>query len=172
MITYTFKDEPLAFKNSKKAKAQTIGRALARISDENKGRLTPRAVVAAAEDTRSPLHKHFEWDDTAAASKWRERQASKIIAVIHVEDLDVEEGTARAFLSVTDKGGVSYRQHAEVKSSIDLQLAVLQTAERDLEAFERRFRNLTDICDMVRVAREKVVEQRHDAEQRVHMTRG
>ena len=167
MITYTFKDQPLTFKNAKKAKAQSIGKALAAISEAHEGRLTPKAVVMAASDDKNPLHKHFEWDEAEAASRWRERQARDIIAAIHVEDADVEEGTARAFLSIADKGGVSYRQHSEVKASTDLQLAVLMAAERDLGAFERRYRDLNDICDLVRTAKEKVVERRESAEQRV-----
>lgn len=51
-------------------------------------------------------------------------------------------------------------------SSVDLQLSVLKQAERDLAAFERRYRDLEAICDTVRQAREAVVKRRQKVESR------
>ncbi len=85
MITYTFRDEPVAILNAKKADPQKIGRALAKIAEANAGRLTPGAVVEAARSPNSALHRHFEWDDRKAAEAYRRDQAREIIAVIRVE---------------------------------------------------------------------------------------
>lgn len=164
MITYTFRDEPVAILNAKKADPQRIGRALAKIAADGAGRLTPSAVVEAARDVRSPLHRHFEWDDSKAAHAYRKDQAREIIRVIRAE----ENGSTptRAFLSVSDGSGVSYRTAQEVMASVELQLAVLKAAERDLDAFTARYRDLVDICDDVRAAREKVKARRETAEAR------
>jgi hypothetical protein len=168
MITYTFREDgPLAIKNAAKADPQKMGEALARVADGNEGRLTPNAVVESARNSRHALHKHFEWDNTIAAGRYREDQARAIIRVVMVADGDTEEGVARAFISVADKGGVAYHSHAEVKSSLQLQVAVLDAAERDLKAFQRRYRELGDVCDSVRVAEERIKAEREKVEPRV-----
>ncbi len=164
MITYTFRDEPVAILNAKKADPQKIGRALAKIAEANAGRLTPSAVVEAARASSSPLHRHFEWDDSKAAEAYRRDQAREIISVIRCEE-GGEEPT-RAFLSVKDGAGTAYRTKQEVSTSVELQLAVLKQAERDLDAFTKRYRELADICDDVRSAREKVVARRSQMEAR------
>ncbi len=159
MIKYIFAERPLTIRAAKKASAQRIGEALATVAEAGKGRLTPKAVVEAARDQRNPLHKHFTWDDVEAAASWRLEQARTIIRCIRVEDADADTGVARAFLSIADKGGTSYRTLDAVKGSRDLQLAVLRQAERDLKAFETRYREIDDICEMVRSARERLTDR-------------
>ena len=93
-------------------------------------------------------------------------QARNMIRVVRVVDEATESGTARAFISVSTKNGVSYRSHDDVKSSKDLQDAVLAQADRDLEAFERRYRELKDICSIVSSARAAIRTRRGKVEQR------
>lgn len=49
------------------------------------GRLAPADVVEAARDPQSPLHSHFEWDDTDAARKYRLDQARTLIRSVKIE---------------------------------------------------------------------------------------
>ena len=164
MIRYIFREEPVAILNAKKADPQKIGQALAKVAEEGGGRLTPPAVVAAARSPKSALHKHFLWDDAKAAEAYRLDQARAMIGVIRIDDESDEP--KRAFLSVKDPDGVSYRTAAEVAGSLDLQLAVLRQAEKDLDAWTKRYRQLTDICEDVSAAREKVRSRRERAESR------
>jgi hypothetical protein len=163
MIRYVFRDEPVAILNAKKADPQKIGQALAKVAQEGNGRLTPSAVVEAATNPKSPLHRHFEWDNAKAAAAYRIDQAREIIRVIRIED--GEDTPQRAFLSVKDDAGVSYRTAAEVAGSLDLQIAVLKQAERDLDAFKRRYAELQDICEEVSLARDKVRQRRERLEE-------
>lgn len=165
MIKYVFDDEqPLAFKAAAKADPQRLGEALATIQDAHGGRLEPEHVVDAARPKNSVLHKHFEWDDAAAAEAYRKDQARAIIRVVRVESEDTTE-QPRAFWSIADKGGVSYRSLGEVKTSIELQLSLLRQAERDLDAFEKRYRSISgDICDLVREAKERATTRRQELE--------
>lgn len=158
MIRYVFKEEPLAIKNAKRANPQKIGEALAKVAG-NSGRLTSKAVVEAAKDPRNALHKHFEWDDTKAANSYRLDQARFLIRAVRVEDDDAAEEPLRAFYSVSDKGGKAYHTLDAVRASRELQLAVLKQAERDLTAFERRYSELNDICDLVRTARDRLSDR-------------
>jgi len=167
MIKYVFdEDKILNIKGADKAKAQEIGEALAKISEQEKGRLNPKAIVDAARSNRHVLHKHFEWDDGLAAEQWRMEQARSIVQSIHIEHEDTESGVARAFLSIRDKDGVSYRTIEEVMGSADLQSKVLASAERDLLAFESRYRSLNDICELVRGVRQQVAIRRSKHENR------
>lgn len=159
-IRYCFDEEKIInLKNKNKANPQAIGESLEQIAEKT-GALTPGAVVDAARSPRSVLHRHFEWDDQKAAEQHRLMQARDLIASIHVEHEATDNGLARAFLSVRDEEGVRYRRLSDILASADLQARVLEAAERDLQAFEERFRNLHDVCVLVREAREKVAAHR------------
>jgi len=165
MVQYVFRDEPLTIKNAKKANPQKIGEALAQIAEAGKGHLLPKAVVNAARNDRSPLHRFFEWDQEVAAEAYRLDQARTLIRSIKIVDDDRDE-PAPAFISIAGKGGTSYRSLSDVLSNSDLQLAALQSAERDLRSFEKRYQAMAEICAIVRAAREKIAERRTSLESR------
>lgn len=156
MIRYAFR-EPLTIKGAKNADPQIIGKALDAIEQERGGRITPKAVVETAKDEANPLHPFFEWDDAKAAEAYRLDQARVIIRSIQVKD---EEGDQHpAYFSVNEKGGQSYRSYSDVMSSRDLQLAVLRSAKRDLDAWENRYRELVEICELIRPASRRLSER-------------
>jgi hypothetical protein len=109
----------------------------------------------AATDPKHPIHPHLEWDDTVAAHRYRLDQVRAIIRCIRQTD-DENHEPVHSFLSVSDKGGIAYRGVREVQTSATLRLQVLKQAERDLEAWERRYKDLSDICTIVASARARV----------------
>lgn len=151
MPIYSFKEPPVTLKNIKDASAQRIGEALEKIAADNDGDLTPGAVLQAARSRSSPLHRHFEWNDERAAEAHRLNQARQIIRIIRIDDVAPEP--VQAFISISDRAGVSYRHVSDVLSSVDLQRRVLVQAERDLAAWEARYRSLASVCELVRQAR-------------------
>jgi hypothetical protein len=167
MIKYLFReDEPLRIKSANKADPQKIGEALAKITAKNGGRLTPGDVVDAARSEKHPLHHHFEWDNSIAAEAYRLEQARSIIRIVRVTDDEGHDQAPRAYLSIHDEAGTSYRSLADVRSSADLQMVVLRQAERDLAAFQQRFRQLADICADVAQIREKLAVRQRKHESR------
>ena len=168
MIRYVFNDDPLPlmFKNADKANPQVIGEIIEKIGQANDGETKPQAVVDKARVRNNPLHKHFEWDDAIAGAKYRLNEARMIIRCIMVVDKRTESGTARAFMSIkdTDRGGVSYRHIEEVMGSAELTLAVMIKADKELEAFMARYRQLQDICDIIQDARDKIKVRREEVE--------
>ena len=161
MIRYVFKDSDLlTIKDAKRASAQKIGEELETLAKDGKDHLTPAAVVQRARDKKNVLHKHFEWDDAKAADHYRLDQARSLIRSIHVENEEVESGRTRAFLSIADRDGTSYRPIGTILNSADLQSRILASAEKDLLAFENRYRELLDVCEFVRAAREKLAARR------------
>lgn len=153
MIRYTFADKPVTLKNAKGASAQKIGTALTKIMDANGGELKPKAVVDAARDPKSPLHRHLEWRDDVAAEAYRMEQAREIVRIIRIEQEDAPP--VRAFLSVND-GKTSYRATAEVQSSVHLQDLVLRAALKELQAFQKRYAEIEDVCADLQAAQDKI----------------
>jgi hypothetical protein len=157
MIRYVFK-EPITFRNAKSAKPRVIHEALETIKAENKGVLKPEMVWKAAQRRGHVLHPYFEWNvEKAAQAHWIET-ARTLIRAVHIVD-DERETNVPAFLSVTDKGGASYYTVSEVQTSASLALAVMKQGERDLAAWEQRYKILVDICDIVRTARDRLASR-------------
>lgn len=156
-VRFCFDDERvLTIRNGRFADPQRIGEALASVAARNGGRLQPEDTVDAARDPKSALHPHFDWDDTVAAEKWRLEQARLLIRSIRVED-DTRSYPPPAFLSIREVDrGTSYRFIGEVVRSAELQDAVLQAADRDLAAWQRRYNTLKDLCEQVEVVRERI----------------
>lgn len=170
MIKYYFRqDEPLRIRAAAEADPQIVGEALEDIRAASGGQLEPQAVVDAARALGHPLHRHFEWDDRKAAEAHRLDQARGIIRIVRVKDSSTEDGFSRAFISINDASGVSYRAVREVKKSLEMQTALMAAADRDLEAFQVRYRELKDICKFVLEAREALKRRRSGAkESRAH----
>lgn len=162
MIKYVFNDAPLTLKAAAKASAQKIGEELASLTNENSGRLTPKAVIERARNPKNVLHKHFEWDDAKAAHSFRLEQARELIRIVRVDEV---EGPVRAYYSIADRG-VAYRSLEEVRATPSLQEVVLKQALRDLRAFEQRYRDMKDVCEDVRAAQRKITAKLERADQR------
>lgn len=63
------------------------------------GYTTPKEIVAAASDLRSPLNQLFTWDNDAAAERYRlhqARMALRAIEVIHISVVDNTETVVNA----------------------------------------------------------------------------
>lgn len=63
---------------------EIVAKRLAEIAGRNGGSLTPDLVVKDAEDSSSPLHDLFEWDDSIAGHKYRIEQARQVITSVRV----------------------------------------------------------------------------------------
>lgn len=133
---------------AKRADPQVIGEALETIRLENGGELHPQAVVADARDAKSPLHRYFEWDDRKAAEAHRMDQARALIRSIRVID-DNDAKPRPAFLSIRSDGGIGYHTIKDVLSSRDLRERLLAQAQRDLDAWTLRYRELREIVELV-----------------------
>lgn len=86
--------------------AQIIGEELAKLG--NKKSLTPDKIVNSAKSKSSPLHKHFEWDDTEAAKEFRLHQARDMVShIVEIVIIDGEEIDQRSFFSVKNEKGTN-----------------------------------------------------------------
>lgn len=111
---------------------------------ERDGYLTPEQVLEAARPAQSPLHSHFEWDDSAAAAKYRLAQAGHLIRSCKwtIETRDDETVKVRRFAHVADAGYMPLESALGDQSSRDV---VLAQARRELAAFRRKYAALVDV---------------------------
>ena len=73
---------------------------LTKIATKHGGVLQVDDVLHEARDEGSPLHKHFEWDDSVAAEAHRRYQARVLIQKCHIRLIESEPTTVRAFVSL------------------------------------------------------------------------
>ncbi len=124
-------------------------KAVQAIAKANGGLLQPDAVVEAARPVKSPLHRHFIWDDTKAAHQHRLEQARRLIRII-VEFSPVNLGkSTRVFVSLTPdrsfRGG-GYRTLESVLSNEEMRKHLLRDALEDMERFEEKYRHLNELA--------------------------
>lgn len=110
------------------------------LARNNGGLLLPAQVVDAAKDPTSPLHCHFEWDDSEAARGFREQQARALIRSFKVTIQASQPVEVRAYVSLpSDRvltGG--YRTISEVMGSDFLRAQLANDIEKTAEIWRKR----------------------------------
>lgn len=108
-----------------------------------KENIEPEDLLEASRPEDAPLHVCFEWDDTAAAEKYRIKQAGYIIRNITVKLVSVDDKpvTARAFVNVSskprEKGTFVSIQTALEKENY--RQNILRNALFELQTFQRKY---------------------------------
>ena len=82
------------------ARKELVRSELVSLAEERGGQLSPRAVLDAARDESSPLHRFFEWDEGKAAEGFRLVQASALIREVRLEVVTESKDPTRVTLTV------------------------------------------------------------------------
>lgn len=131
------------------ARARVVWNEMKKIRAE-RGSATPAHIVESARDKRSPLHDEFEWDDRKAGHAHRLNQAAALVRSVDViiqSDPDDKPRRIRALVSVTTKGiGQEYIPSVEALSIKEYREQMLVDALRELDAFKRKYRELSDLA--------------------------
>lgn len=121
---------------------------------ERDGNLTVAAVLTEARKKTSPLHSEFEWNDKAAAARFRETQAGALIGrfrIVRVTDDRVLDH--RQYLR--DERDRTYSDVREVMTSQDLydqQKLQLMTELRRIQARLARFDEFAELTAAIGAA--------------------
>lgn len=139
-----------ALRNLGQADPQRLGEELDAIRRAHSGHLKPEDVLKRAKDRSSSMHKHFDWDDSVAAHRHRLAQARAMIRAIVRLEGEEQIREIPAFVSIrAEDNGRTYRATTEVLGSAHLRRALLKQAERDLIAFQTRYRRFEDLAKAV-----------------------
>lgn len=138
--------------------AVVVTRELRRLAAAHEGRIEPAAVVEAARSPRSPLHRHFEWDDTEAATQYRLEQARCLIRSVRVT-LDTPSGplVVRPFVHTPERD--AYCETGEVMRAKELREALVARALDELHAWQARYRAFAELAS-IHEALESVLAKR------------
>lgn len=124
MSNPTFKRYKIALEEVRKANAE--------------GLLLVDDVIEAARAEDHPLHGYFDWDDAAAAHKFRREQARRLIRLVVEEAQDV---TFQAYVSLRsdryDEGG--YRPLAEVVTTADLRAEYVGQCLQEIDGLRAKY---------------------------------
>ncbi len=117
------------------------------------------AIVAEAADENSPLHEHFEWDDSSAAIEWRKQQGRILLNAIQIRKVGESEPKVMN-VSIKLEDGTRAYQKAEVAVLSESQWDfVVRDTLRYLEGARKRLEDLIAIETDVR--RSTVVKARN-----------
>ena len=143
-----------------KIDADKAGKELERLEKGLNRPLTPDDVLERAADAKNVLHPHFEWNDSAAAHQHRLGQASHLIRSITVDlsRSNLSDKPVRAFLNVTQGENRGYTPIARAMSDRDLRKQVIEKAYAELEAWRRRYAELTELARIF-----EAIDQARDA---------
>lgn len=116
---------------------------------EDRGALTPRAVVDDATHDNSPLHKCFEWNDVKAADAFRIEEARKLIGsiiVAQVDDAPVSKET-RAFIH-TNIEGPRYEAIQVAVQRPDMRAEILGRAQHEIKMWRARYAAYSEFAQL------------------------
>lgn len=110
--------------------------------------ITPEKVVELARDESTELHKCFEWNDSAAAHKYRCIQAQKVIINLVVTDKRSEEPVpVRIFYNTTAKN--EYKPVRFFMQNEDEYMELLKKARAELHSFKQKYSSLNELSEIM-----------------------
>jgi hypothetical protein len=130
--------------------AAVLGREFDRILKKY-GELTPALVVSEAQDTKSVLHRFFEWDHARAAERHWVATAGRLIRSVRivVKQEKREPTLARAFVSVVADGNRrSYKPMAVAMTNAEWRRQLLDEALQAFDAMARKYSQLEELADV------------------------
>lgn len=128
-----------------KINAESVGTRLQELHAQY-GFLTAEVVLADASSPASPLHSHFEWDDTEAAQAYRLAQARHLLNCIVVLRGDENKAPIRAYVIIGEKEGTAYQDLNIVMSDALLREQVLARALREASQWQQRYNDLVELA--------------------------
>jgi hypothetical protein len=152
--TYVFKDSARGLSKVNVDEVVSSFEALRR----KHGTIKPEHVVEAAIDESHPLHSYFEWDNDAAAHKYRLQQAAYVIRHVEVQWSEPKgprqvEATVRrgpAFVNPM-RDGTGYEPLRQVLNDKEKRALLLNRALEDLVSVQDRYEQLAELAG-VRIA--------------------
>lgn len=130
-------------------KDEDVGEIAAFIAKEFGGFVTKEQFLEAATPPTSPMHRHFEWDDKAAAHKHRLHQAQKLITCVCIKRPENEPPIRSYHYVRLDDGGKTYADNETVKAHESLYKQVLEKAKGELTAWRSRFHRYEEFFDII-----------------------
>ena len=137
-----------------KVSAQEAGDHIEKL-DRIHGEVTPQILLDDSRPEDALLHPCYEWDDEKAAEKYRLHQSKMIIGNLVCVSVNDDDQTlpepVRAFISVNDRNEkAKYRPTVIALSDAEMKKKAFENAERELEMFQKKYKDLIDVEKILR----------------------
>lgn len=125
------------------ADAQTVAEEILSIGEE----ASAKDILDKARDESTELHKCFEWDDSAAAEKYRLVQARNITAnlVIRRTEEEIKENKPEIRVFHKPESFSGYKPIQVIVKHEDEYANLLKRAYAELHAFKIKYQNLQEL---------------------------
>lgn len=151
-------------------KKSVLRKEFARIKRAGGGILRPKAVVDAAREKSSPLHRYFEWDNTRAAEAYRIWQARQLIVVVTMEFTKRRDEivTVQQYVSLGSdrKGSGGYRALVDVIRDESKRQEFVEGMLTDIHIFRLKYQVIKEAAEIILAMNEterRVKNQRSSA---------
>lgn len=105
---------------------------------------TTAQILDKARDEQTELHKCFDWDDAAAAEKWRLQQARHIVCNLVIkEKSDTPRPEVRVFFKTDADNG--YKPTVLIMQDKDEYRKLLDRALAELNSFRAKYKTLVEL---------------------------
>jgi hypothetical protein len=129
-----------------KGNVEAVAKRIESLKDKN-GYVSRERVIEDARNPTSPLHRHFTWDDTKAADKWRLIQARKLI---NCYDVKVINGDKKPIIIHPANVHVSSPGHPSRYLSMPMAMSREDSRIQILEDNDRLLATITHRLDSLR----------------------
>lgn len=125
--------------------AQMVAEEIASIGESP----TAHEIVDAARDEGSELHKCFEWDDSIAAERYREKQARDVVHHLVIEEkvVPTDRPEIRIFHKVEQ--GRGYQDVRRIVQDEDSYQNLLARAWAELRAFKAKYGMISELKEIL-----------------------
>lgn len=128
-----------------KADAQKVSDEIQSIGEE----VTPADILAKARDSKTELHKCFEWDDGIAAEKYRLAQARQIVHHLIIKNVEEDKADTQVrFFHRTESNG-GYKSFSVIIKNPTEYEKLLEQARNELRAFKKKYHTLTELEEIL-----------------------
>lgn len=104
--------------------------------------ITPQTVLEKAKDKKSELHKCFEWDNDAAAEKYRIIQAGNVIRMLYIVPSNKDVPPVRVLSRTSNTVYQPTRTFVTNKNEYE---DLLKRALSELESFRKKYNTLSEL---------------------------
>lgn len=135
-----------------KADAEKVASEITNIGDG----CTPIEIVEYAKNPSTELNKCFEWNDTVAAEKYRINQAGDVLRNLIIVKVDEKEEKPTNIRFFSNVGQSTYKPTLVVYQNQVEYERLLQQALRELDAFKKKYRELSELEEVFKVIEEVI----------------
>lgn len=119
--------------------------------------ITPENVLEKAKNSKTELHKCFEWDDSVAGEKYRLIQARQIIQHFMIVSPETDDSSVKVRSYQISTTRNVYLPSRVIVQQPDEYKALLKRAKAELEAFKQRYKTLAELESLFEVIDEVLV---------------